>query len=117
MGAYLDIKLSCESLDIKLEVYDRYADDQDIALRNFGRTVKFCPLAGEMVEKTEIEVAEEVDTTDDVLVMEELRKVADTDQRTGRDLPGGWIVGTKPKAGLELALNLAFLSPQHLEVS
>ena len=68
----------CESLDIKLEVYDRYADDQDIALRNFGRTVKFCPLAGEMVEKTEIEVAEEVDTTDDVLVMEELRKVAVT---------------------------------------
>ena len=35
-------------------------------------------MAGEMVEKTEIEVAEEVDTTDNILVMEELHKVADT---------------------------------------
>ena len=81
----------CESIDIKIELYDRYADDQDIALRNFGRTVKFCPLDGKMVDKTAAEVEGEVNTHDDVLVMEELRKVADTVVhmfKTEADSPG-----------------------------
>ena len=47
-------------------------------MRSFGRTVKFCPLAGKMVDKTAAEVEEEINTREDVLVMEELRKVADT---------------------------------------
>ena len=81
----------CESLEIKLELYDRYADDQDVALRNFGRLIKFCPLDGRMVEKSQAEIENEKETPDDVLVMEELRKVADSVMKmfkTEADSPG-----------------------------
>ena len=42
-------------LAIRNELYERYADDIDLANRSIGRRVKFCPLAGNMVPKTETE--------------------------------------------------------------
>ena len=68
----------CVSLDIKIELYDRYADDQNVALRDFGRDLKFCPLDVRMKEKSLAEKEQDKDKRTDELVMKELRKVADT---------------------------------------
>ena len=68
----------CMSLEIKVEMYDRYADDQNIAARNCGREMKFCPLDGRMIAKTRDQIEQEHDKRDDELMMEELRKVADS---------------------------------------
>ena len=78
-------------MNIKKELFDRYVDDQDTALRSFVRLIKFCPLAGEMVPKTANEIESEKDLLEDQIVMEELRKVADTiiDMfKTEADSPG-----------------------------
>ena len=81
----------CNKINIKIEMYDRYVDDQNTALRSFGRKVKFCPLDGELVPKTDDEIEVQKDLHEDQVVMEELRKVADTviDMfKTETDSPG-----------------------------
>ena len=56
----------------------RYVDDNSIFPRSIGRTMKFCPTTGCLVEKSEDEVKECENMTEDKITMEELRKVADT---------------------------------------
>ena len=64
----------CEKLEVKVELYDRYADDQNIAMWSFGRELKFCPLDGGLVPKSEDEIRHERDKREDELVMEELKR-------------------------------------------
>ena len=45
-----------ENINIKIELFDRNVDDQDIALGSFGKRVKFCHLDGELVPKTDVEI-------------------------------------------------------------
>ena len=66
------------SLELKNELYSRYVDDIDLMMRSIGRRVKFCPLAGAMVEKTYDEMKADETKQEDEITMEELRKVADT---------------------------------------
>ena len=66
------------SLEIKTLLYERYADDIDLALRSIGRRTKFCLLSGRMVSKTEEEIETEVQTSEDELNMIELKKIADS---------------------------------------
>ena len=66
------------SLNIKTELYQRYADDVDIVVRSVGRDVKFCPLAGNLQSKTAKEIHDEIATDEDVITMRELKKIADT---------------------------------------
>ena len=65
-------------LNIKNELYERYADDIDLAQRSIGRKLKFCPLDGCMVEKTADEIESELHMEEDELTMIELKKVADS---------------------------------------
>ena len=58
--------------------YDRYADDKNIALWSFDRELKVCPLDGGLMSKSKDEIRQEQDKREDELVMEELRKVADS---------------------------------------
>ena len=80
MGNEFDdlFKSQMTKLNINNELYQRYADDIDLAHRTIGRRTKFCPMAGNMVAKTEEEVAAEVDKEEDELAMMELKKVADS---------------------------------------
>ena len=48
-------------LNIQNELFQRYADDIDLALRSIGRRVKYCLVDGCMVDKTEAEMDSEVD--------------------------------------------------------
>ena len=49
-----------------------------MALRDFGRDLKFCPLDGRMKEKSLAEEEQYKDKRTDELVMKKHRKVADT---------------------------------------
>ena len=80
-----------ENINIKIELFDRNVDDQDIALRSFGKRVKFCHLDGELIPKTDVEIEDQKELQEDQVVMEELRKVADSviDMfKTEEDSPG-----------------------------
>ena len=66
-----------EDAGIKIEMNGRYVDDNNIFARSIGRELKFCPMAGCLVEKSEDEVKECENRTEDEITMEELRKVAD----------------------------------------
>ena len=55
----------CNKINIKIEIYDMYVDDQNTALRSFGRKVKFCPLDGELVPKTDDEIEVQKDLHED----------------------------------------------------
>ena len=46
----------CKILKIKMEVFDRFADDQNVALRNLGRDLKFCPLDGSLIKKSDTQI-------------------------------------------------------------
>ena len=75
-----DEKLRAKQNDLKVktQVNDRYADDQDFVIRSFGRHVKFCEESDTMTEKDEKQIDDEKDKPDDELVMNEMRKIADT---------------------------------------
>ena len=68
----------CKTLEIQIEVFDRYADDQNVAMRDFGREMKFCPLNWRLIQKLDTEIKEEQSKRNDELVMEKPSKVADT---------------------------------------
>ena len=67
-----------KDLNIKNELYSRYVDDIDLFLRTIGILFRFCPLAGEMLGKTEGEMLDDKDKNEDEITMEELRKVANS---------------------------------------
>ena len=79
MGNEFDEKFTqkMDSLNIKRELYQRYADDIDLVVRSVGRERKFCPVAGNFVEKTSPEVQEESSQEEDEITMVELKKIAD----------------------------------------
>ena len=68
----------CEKLAVELELYERFVDDQNVMGLSFGRTIKFCPEDGRMVNKTDLEIIEDRDKKEDEIFMEELRKIADS---------------------------------------
>ena len=59
-------------LGLKQEMYQRYADDIESALRSIGRRMMFCPLDGCMVNKPEDQVEREADLEEDELTLREL---------------------------------------------
>merc|ERR1711978_111267 len=59
------------SLNIKTELYQRYADDVDVVVRSVGRDVKYCPMAGEMQSKTTKEIHDEICIEEDAITMRE----------------------------------------------
>ena len=65
------------SLNIKTELYQRYADDVDVVVRSVGREVKFCPMNGNLQSKTAKEVHDEIAIEEDAITMRELKKIAD----------------------------------------
>ena len=65
-------------LAVKTELYQRYADDIDIALRSIGREVKFCPVDGCWLKKSVTEIENEADVGEDKITIRELKKIADT---------------------------------------
>ena len=67
-----------QSLDIKAELYQRYADDVDLVVRSVGREVKFCPQAGNMQVKTDLEIKSEEMKNEDEITMFEMKRIADT---------------------------------------
>ena len=66
------------SLNLKTELYQRYADDVDLIVRSVGRKHKFCPEAGSMIEKTALEIHDEEDVEEDEVTMKEMKRIADT---------------------------------------
>ena len=64
-------------LGLKQEMYQRYADDIESALRSIGRRMMFCPLDGCMVNKPEDQVEREADVEEDELTLRELERIAD----------------------------------------
>ena len=80
MGNEFDekINLKLKSLNIKTELYQRYADDVDLVVRTVGRKIKFCPEAGKMKEKTALEIQDEEGEEEDEITMKEMKKIADT---------------------------------------
>ena len=52
---------TCEKLDVKLEMYERFVEDQNVLGWSFGRTLKFCPVDGRMVNKSDLEIIEDRD--------------------------------------------------------
>ena len=69
---------TCEKLAVELELYERFVDDQNVLGWSFGRTLKFCPVAGRMVHKSDLEIIEDREKREDEIFMEELRKIADS---------------------------------------
>ena len=65
-------------LDLKQEMYQRYADDTNVAQRSIGRRHKFCPLAGRMIAKSPEQIRAEADVDEDELTMRELKNIADS---------------------------------------
>ena len=65
-----------EKLQIKLKLYDRYVNDQDIMGKSIVRRNKFCPVDDMMVRKTQEEIDSEIDLNEDQLFMTELSKIA-----------------------------------------
>ena len=76
MGNEFDekINLKLKSLNIKTELYQRYADDVDLVVRTVGRKIKFCPEAGKMKEKTALEIQDEEGEEEDEITMKEMKK-------------------------------------------
>ena len=79
MGNEFDQRFNSKltSLNIKTELYQRYADDIDLVLRTIGRKRKFCPEAGSVIEKTANEIHEESSMEEDEITMKEMQKIAD----------------------------------------
>ena len=65
-----------EKLQNKLELYERYVNDQDIMGRSIVRRTKFCPVDDMMVRKTQEEIDSEINLNEDQLFMTELSKIA-----------------------------------------
>ena len=65
-------------VEVKSELYQRYADDIDVVVRSVGRTKRFCPLAGSFVEKTEEEMVAQAEKEEDEITMLEMKNMADT---------------------------------------
>ena len=80
VGAEYDEKfqIRMEDLGVPLELYERYADDQNLAARSIGREAIFCPQDGVLKRKGLEQIQEESDIREDILVMREIRKIADT---------------------------------------
>ena len=80
MGNEFDqrFKKLMEDANVKAELYQRYADDIDLVTRSVGRSVKFCPLAGKFVSKSDDEIAAELNMEEDEITMKELKHIADT---------------------------------------
>ena len=64
-----------KKLDIKNKLYDRYADDIELAHKSIGKMIKFCPQDGCMVYKTNGEVEGDIWKEEDKLTM--IEKIAD----------------------------------------
>ena len=80
-----------EELEIVVEIYLRYVDDQNLALWSIGRSMMFCPVDGALQQKSEVVIEDEKEIPEDVLVMREVRKIADTVMtmlKTEEDSPG-----------------------------
>ena len=69
--------LKLKSLDIKTELYQRYADDVDLIVRTVGKKLKFCPEAGSMIEKTALEIHDDEDVEEDEITMKEMKRIAE----------------------------------------
>ena len=65
-------------VEVKCELYQRYADDINLVVRSVGRTSKFCPQAGKFVEKMQHEIRNETNMADDELSMREMKLMADS---------------------------------------
>ena len=65
-------------LDVKQELYQRYADDINQALRAIGRKMKLCHLTGCMVEKVPEQINAEEIIQDYELTMREMKQIADS---------------------------------------
>ena len=80
MGNEFDEKynIKLKSLNIRTELYQRYADDIDLVVRSVGRRLKFCPEAGTMIEKTANEILEEDNVEEDEITMKVMKTIADT---------------------------------------
>ena len=80
-----------EDIGIPLEICECFVDDQNLALWSIGRDVMFCPLDGNLKSKSQEQIEDEIDIREDILVMQEVRKVADTIipmLKTEEDSPG-----------------------------
>ena len=80
-------------LDVKQELYQRYADDINQALRAIGRRMKFCHLTGCMEEKGPEQIEAEENIQDDELTMREMKQIADSIMKnieTEYDCPSSW---------------------------
>ena len=64
-------------LAIKIELYGRYVDDIDMIMRSIGWRMKWFPLAGVMVLKSEEQITDKENMSEDELTMIELRKIGD----------------------------------------
>ena len=67
--------LMMANLDVKNKLYYIYAGDIDLFTRSIGRKLKFCPVDGVMITKSEEEMEAELDKSDDELRMNELTKI------------------------------------------
>ena len=65
-------------LDLNQKLYQRYADDKNVAQRSIGKRHKFCPLTGSMIEKPTEQIVAEADIEEDELTLRELKNVADS---------------------------------------
>ena len=73
-----EINTKLALLNVKTELYQRYADDVDLVVRSVGRNIKFCPLTGTMQEKTAREIHEESQMEEDEITMQVMKQIADT---------------------------------------
>ena len=73
-----EINTKLALLNVKTELYQRYADDVDLVVRSVGRNIKFCPLTGKMQEKTAREIHEESQMEEDEITMQVMKQIADT---------------------------------------
>ena len=60
---------------MKFELYGRYVDDNKLILRSIGRKVKFCPLAGKLVDKSDDEIKAKEKMKEDKIRLIEARKI------------------------------------------
>ena len=67
-----------KNVEVKSELYQRYADDIDMVIRSIGRAKRFCPLAGSFVTKTQEEIVAEAEMEEDEINMKEMKNLADT---------------------------------------
>ena len=68
-----------EKLEVKLVLYERCVDDQDVMGWSIGRSLKFCQEAGVMINKSQQEIeSEEKDKNEDKIFMAEQIKIANS---------------------------------------